>query len=167
MSFKFMRWGLQANKLTLNMTKTEFMLIGSRQRLNTLTTSPIIRTKNTTDPCARASDLEITWRKSAESRCTEKKSGGLDALCVQRLRCFNALESCFYFCFFSFLFLKEWWVNPSRSHRSRSSTKNHDSQSWASIQENRGLLYACSKTFRIWKHLYDQTRTGIFHFVGA
>ena len=31
---------LRANKLTLNMTKTEFMLIGSRQRLNTLTESP-------------------------------------------------------------------------------------------------------------------------------
>ena len=38
---------LQANKLTLNMTKTEFMLIGSRQRLNTLTASPIIRMNNT------------------------------------------------------------------------------------------------------------------------
>ena len=32
---------LRANKLTLNMTKTEFMLIGSRQRLSTLTESPI------------------------------------------------------------------------------------------------------------------------------
>ena len=31
------KW-LIANKLTLNMTKTEFMLIGSRQKLNTLTT---------------------------------------------------------------------------------------------------------------------------------
>ena len=33
---------LRANKLTLNMTKTEFMLIGSRQRLSTLTDSPTI-----------------------------------------------------------------------------------------------------------------------------
>ena len=32
---------LIANKLTLNMTKTEFLLIGSRQRLSTLTDSPI------------------------------------------------------------------------------------------------------------------------------
>ena len=32
--------GLRANKLTLNMTKTKFMLIGSRQRLSTLTESP-------------------------------------------------------------------------------------------------------------------------------
>ena len=31
---------LRANKLTLNMTKTEFLLIGSRQRLTTLTESP-------------------------------------------------------------------------------------------------------------------------------
>jgi len=31
---------LRANKLTLNVTKTEFMLIGSRQRLSTLTESP-------------------------------------------------------------------------------------------------------------------------------
>ena len=31
---------LIANKLTLNMTKTEFMLIGSRQRLCTLTFPP-------------------------------------------------------------------------------------------------------------------------------
>ena len=35
------------NKLTLTMTKTEFMLIGSRQRLNTLTASPTIRMNNT------------------------------------------------------------------------------------------------------------------------
>ena len=38
---------LQANKLTLNMTKTEFMLIGSRQRLGTLTASPTIRMNST------------------------------------------------------------------------------------------------------------------------
>ena len=33
---------LAANKLTLNMTKTEFLLIGSRQRLSTLQRNPII-----------------------------------------------------------------------------------------------------------------------------
>ena len=33
---------LSANKLTLNMTKTEFMLIRSRQRLSTLTESRIL-----------------------------------------------------------------------------------------------------------------------------
>ena len=33
---------LIANKLTLNMTKTEFMLLGSKQRLSTLTESPTL-----------------------------------------------------------------------------------------------------------------------------
>ena len=33
------KW-LIANKLTLNMTKTEFILIVSREKLNTLTASP-------------------------------------------------------------------------------------------------------------------------------
>ena len=33
---------LAANKLTLNMTKTELLLIGSRQRLSTLERNPII-----------------------------------------------------------------------------------------------------------------------------
>ena len=33
---------LRENKLTLNTTKTEFMLIGSRQRLSTFTDSPTI-----------------------------------------------------------------------------------------------------------------------------
>ena len=33
---------LAANKLTLNATKTEFLLIGSRQRLSTLERNPII-----------------------------------------------------------------------------------------------------------------------------
>ena len=35
-----MPYFVKANKLTLNMTKTEFMLRGSGQRLNTLTASP-------------------------------------------------------------------------------------------------------------------------------
>ena len=33
---------LAANKLTLNTTKTEFLLLGSRQRLSTLERNPII-----------------------------------------------------------------------------------------------------------------------------
>ena len=40
------KW-LIANKLTLNMTKTEFMLIGSRQKLNTLTVSPVLNINGT------------------------------------------------------------------------------------------------------------------------
>ena len=38
---------LRANKLTLNMTKTEYMLIGARQRLDTLTESPTIKINRT------------------------------------------------------------------------------------------------------------------------
>ena len=33
---------LRANKLTLNMTKSEFMLIGSRKRLSTVRVSPTL-----------------------------------------------------------------------------------------------------------------------------
>ena len=33
---------LRANKLTLNMTKSEFVLIGSRQRLSTVRVSPTL-----------------------------------------------------------------------------------------------------------------------------
>ena len=40
------KW-LIANKLTLNMTKTEFMLIGSRQKLNALTASPVLSISGT------------------------------------------------------------------------------------------------------------------------
>ena len=37
---------LTANKLTLNMTKTEFMLIGSRQKLNNLPSLPFLNINN-------------------------------------------------------------------------------------------------------------------------
>ena len=40
------KW-LIANKLTLNMTRTELMLIGSRQKLNTLTASPVLSINST------------------------------------------------------------------------------------------------------------------------
>ena len=40
------KW-LIANKLTLNMTRTELMLIGSRQKLNTLTASPVLSINGT------------------------------------------------------------------------------------------------------------------------
>ena len=40
------RW-LTANKLTLNMTKTEFMLIGSRQKLNSLSAFPALEINGT------------------------------------------------------------------------------------------------------------------------
>ena len=37
---------LRANKLTLNITKTEFMLIGPRPRLSIVTVSPTLATNN-------------------------------------------------------------------------------------------------------------------------
>ena len=40
------KW-LIAKELTLNMTKTEFMLIGSRQKLNTITDSPVVSINGT------------------------------------------------------------------------------------------------------------------------
>jgi len=40
------RW-LIANNLTLNMTKTEFMLIGSRQKLNSLAVLPALEINGT------------------------------------------------------------------------------------------------------------------------
>ena len=40
------KW-LIANKLTLNMTKTEFMVIGSREKLNTLAASPVLSINGT------------------------------------------------------------------------------------------------------------------------
>ena len=40
------RW-LIANKLTLNMTKTEFRLIGSRQKLNSLSAFPVLEINGT------------------------------------------------------------------------------------------------------------------------
>ena len=61
------KW-LIANKLTLNMTKTEFMLIGSRQKLNTLTASPVLSINGT--PVNQVStskslgvliDANLTW----------------------------------------------------------------------------------------------------------
>ena len=40
------RW-LISNKLTLNMTKTEFILIGSRQKLNSLSAIPALEINGT------------------------------------------------------------------------------------------------------------------------
>ena len=77
---------LQANKLTLNMTKTEFMLIGSRQRLNTLTTSPIIRMNSTQVSKVSATkslgvmiDDKLDWHDHIE-KLTKKIASGIGAL---------------------------------------------------------------------------------------
>lgn len=71
------KW-LIANKL--NMTKTEFMLIGSRQKLNTLTASPVLNINGT--PINQVStskslgvliDANLTWGSHIEKLA--KKSG--------------------------------------------------------------------------------------------
>ena len=73
------KW-LIANKLTFNMTKTEFMLIGSRQKVNALTASPVLSINGT--PVNQVStskslgvliDANLTWgshiEKLAEKKC--------------------------------------------------------------------------------------------------
>ena len=49
---------LQANKPTLNMTKTKFMLIGLKQRLNTLTASQTIRMNSTQESSYEFNDVD-------------------------------------------------------------------------------------------------------------
>ena len=59
---------LIANKLTLNMTKTEFMLIGSTQKLNSLSTLPALEINgaqlnrgNFTKSLGVLIDENLTW----------------------------------------------------------------------------------------------------------
>ena len=61
------KW-LIANKLTLNMAKTEFMLIGSRQRLGTFTSSPalvingtLVNQVSTSKSLGVIIDENLTW----------------------------------------------------------------------------------------------------------
>ena len=82
---------LQANKLTLNMTKTEFMLIGSRQRLNTLTASPTITMNNTQVSQVTATkslgviiDDKPDWHSHVE-KLTKKIASGIGALQLHNL----------------------------------------------------------------------------------
>ena len=72
---------LRANKLTLKMTKTEFMLIGSRQRLSTLTDSPTITINdNQVSQVTTAKSLGVTldnkldWSSHID-KLTKKASG--------------------------------------------------------------------------------------------
>ena len=53
------RW-LIANKLTLNMTKTEFMLIGSTQKLNSLSTIPALEI-NGTQLIKQSKFYQVSW----------------------------------------------------------------------------------------------------------
>ena len=81
---------LRANKLTLNMTKTEFMLIGSRQRLCTLTFPPRpsingspIEHVTTAKSLGVLIDDKLTWRSHID-KLTQKIASGFGA--IQRIR---------------------------------------------------------------------------------
>ena len=81
---------LRANKLTLNMTKTEFMLIGSRQRLSTLTDSPTITIHDsqvsqvtTAKPLGVTIDNKLDWSSHID-KLTKKVASGIRA--IKRIR---------------------------------------------------------------------------------
>ena len=75
------KW-LIANKVTLNMTKTEFMLIGSRQKVNTLTASPVLNINGTLVNQVSLSkfpgvliDANLTWGSHIEKVAKTNPSG--------------------------------------------------------------------------------------------
>ena len=79
-----------ANELTLNMTKTEFILIGSRQRLSTLTDSPTITINdNQVSQVTTAKSLGVTidnkldWSSHID-KLTKKVASGIGA--IKRIR---------------------------------------------------------------------------------
>ena len=88
------KW-LIANKLTLNMTKTEFMLIGSRQKLNTLSASPVLNVNGTPGPPVNQVstskslgvliDAILTWGSHIE-KLAKKIASGIAA--IKRVRQF-------------------------------------------------------------------------------
>ena len=81
---------LNANKLTLNMTKTEFMLIGSSQRLNTLMASPTVTIDGTqVKQVETAKSLGVTIDDKLNWKChieniTKKIAAGIGA--IKRIR---------------------------------------------------------------------------------
>ena len=85
------KW-LIANKLTLNMTKTEFILIGSRQKLKTITDSPVVSINGTPVNQVLTSkslgvfiDANLTWGSHFE-RLAKKIASGIAA--IKRVRQF-------------------------------------------------------------------------------
>ena len=77
---------LRANKLTLNMTKTEYMLIGSRQRLSTLNDSPRltindvhVKQVNEAKILGVVIDNKLDWNSHIE-KITKKIASGIGAI---------------------------------------------------------------------------------------
>ena len=84
-----LKW-LRVNKLTLNRTKTEFMLIGSRQRLSTLAVSPTITIyDNQVSQVTTAKSFGVTidnkldWSSHID-KLTKKVASGIGA--IKRIR---------------------------------------------------------------------------------
>ena len=84
-----LKW-LRVNKLTLNRTKTEFMLIGSRQRLSTLAVSPTITIyDNQVSQVTTAKSFGVTIDKKLDwsshiDKLTKKVASGIGA--IKRIR---------------------------------------------------------------------------------
>ena len=81
---------LAANKLTLKMTKTEFLLIGSRQRLSTLERNPIIEINkfpikhvSTSESQGVHIDGNLSWECHI-SEISKKIASGISA--IKRIR---------------------------------------------------------------------------------
>ena len=84
-----LKW-LRADKLTLNRIKTEFMLIGSRQRLSTLAASPTITIYDnqitqvtTAKSLGMTIDNKLDWRSHID-KLTKKVASGTGA--IKRIR---------------------------------------------------------------------------------
>ena len=91
------KW-LIANKLTLNMTETEFMLIGSKQKLNALTASPVLSINgspvnqvSTSKSLGVLIDANLTWGSHIE-KLAEKNASGIAA--IKRVRQFVPQQHC-------------------------------------------------------------------------
>ena len=89
---------LKVNKLSLNIAKTEFMIIGSHQRLNvsvdghinilTINDQPIKKV-NETETLGMAIDQHLTWSKHVEEK-SKKISSAIGAL--KRIRPFITID---------------------------------------------------------------------------
>jgi hypothetical protein len=71
-----------ANKLTLNKDKTEYMIIGSRQRLSNIETDPVIELSETKIKRVKYSktfaiiiDDQLLWNKQGETTVSKVSKG--------------------------------------------------------------------------------------------
>ena len=100
----YMYWNLNLTKIWktwLNMTKTEYMLIGSRQRLRTLSENPNLKINivpinrvSTTKSLGVVIDENLTCRSSHIDKLTKKVASGIGA--IKRLRSFVSSETLYF-----------------------------------------------------------------------